>query len=234
MEILRKKLNTNNFNYKRSSDNTIKISVENKELTQLQIENLKLDNEIKRKELEKLDLELLKEYGDLTDDKLKDSTNLVVKNYKISWRKSNLFRKLNNYPKVDSIEVQRLKDKSPVGPPRKIARNNFQDFILKSDDLPNLVTENAIIDVISPAIKSGNFRWKGFYNNEIINFEMSHDQFKNHVLRGDIHFSNTFSIKVDMTQLRKIDNDGNIKATNTLVNRVTATIENGIEKEFAG
>ncbi len=146
-----------------------RFPAENKELTHLQIENLKLDNEIKRKELEKLNLGSLQEDKDLTDDKLKDSINLVVKNYKISWRKSNLFKKLNSYPKVDSIEIQRFKDKSPVGPPRKISRNSFQEFILKSDDLPNLESENVLIDVISPAIKSGNFKWKGFYNNEIIN-----------------------------------------------------------------
>ncbi len=37
-----------------------RFPVENKELTQLQIENLKLDNEIKRKELEKLNLDFYK------------------------------------------------------------------------------------------------------------------------------------------------------------------------------
>lgn len=211
-----------------------RFPVENEKLTELQIENLKLDNEIKRKELEKLNIELLQEHQDLTDEKLKDSINLVVKNYKISWRKSNLYRKLNNYAKIDSIEIQRFKNKIPVGPPRKVLKDSFQKFILKSDDLPNLETENAIIDVISPAIKSGKFRWKGFYNNEIINFEMNHYQFKTHVLRGNVHFSNTFSIKVDMTQIRKIDQEGNVKVTNTIVNRVIATIENGIEEEFIG
>jgi hypothetical protein len=216
---------------------TIVISrfpVENKELNKLQIENLKLDNEIKRTQLEKLNLDSLKEDKDLTVDKLKDSTNLVIKNYKTSWRKSNLFKKLNSYPKVDYIEIQRFKNKSPVGPPRKIPKNSFQKFILKSDDLPNLELENAIIDVISPAIKSGNFKWKGFYDKEIINFEMNHSQFKTHVLRGNVHFSNTFSIKVDMTQIRKIDQDGNVKVTNTIINRVITTIENGIESEFIG
>ncbi len=61
---------------------------------------------------------------------------------------------------------------------------------------------------------------------------MNHDQFKTDVLRGNVHFSNKFSVKVDMTQIRKIDQDGNIKATNTIVKRVIATIENGVEKEF--
>ncbi|MFD2323607.1 hypothetical protein [Mucilaginibacter galii] len=211
-----------------------RFPVENKELNRLQIENLKLDNEIKRQQLEKLNLDSLKEDKDLTDDKLKDSTNLVIKNYKISWRKSNLFKKLNSYPKVDFIEIQRFKNKSPVGPPRKIPKDNFQKFILNSDDLPDLELEKATIDVISPAIKSGKFMWKGFYGNEIINFEMNDSKFKTHVIKGNVHFSNTFSIKVDMNQIRKIDQNGNVKVTNTIINRVVATIENGIESEFLG
>lgn len=209
-----------------------RFPVENEELTELQIENLKLDNELKRKELEKLNLEFIQEENGLNEEILKDSVELVNKNYKVVWRKSNLYKKLKNYPKVDSIEIQRLEDKILIGPPRKILKNNFSKFILRSDDLPDLNNETGTIDVISPAIKSGKFRWKGFYLKEIITFEMNHHSFKSHVLRGDVHFSNTFSIEVEMTQKRKIDPEGNVKVTNTIVNRVVATIENGKRVEF--
>jgi hypothetical protein len=209
-----------------------RFPVENEKLTELQIENLRLDNEIKRKELEKLKLEFLYEDGDLDENKLKDSVDLVVKNYKIAWRKSNLFKKLQNYHKVDSIEVQRFRDENPVGPSRNIPRRDFPKFILRSDDLPDLHVEAAIIDVISPAIKPGNFRWKGFYQKEIITFEMEDRAFRSHVLQGDIHFSNTFSIEVEMIQKRKIDQDGGIKITNTIVSRVIATVESGNRTEF--
>jgi hypothetical protein len=209
-----------------------RFPVKNEELDELQIENLKLDNEIKRLELEKLNLEFLKNDDDLDENKLIDSIELVVRNYKTSWRKSNLFRKINGYSKIDSIEIQRLRDKDPVGPPRKIPRSEFRKYILKSDSLPQLSVENAIIDVIAPAIKSGKFKWKGFYNKEIITFEMNHHKFKTHVLRGDVHFSNTFSIEVDMIQDRKIDQDGNVIVINSKVDRVIATIENGERKEF--
>lgn len=209
-----------------------RFPVENEELTQLQIENLKLDNEIKRKELEKLNLEFLNEEKPLNDTVVKDTVELVQKNYKVSWRKSNLFKKLQNYHKVDYLEIQRFKDKEPVGPPRKISRANFSKFILKSDELPGLEIADATIDVISPAIKSGRFRWKGFYKNEIITFEMNDYEFKNHVLRGDIHFSNAFSIEVEMSQKRKIDQEGNIKVTLTTVHKVKVTIENGERTEL--
>lgn len=205
-----------------------RFPVKNKELNELQLENLRLDNQIKKKELEKLNLEFLQNKTDLTEDKLKESVNLVVKNYKTSWRKSNFFKKLQNYSKVQSIEIQRIKDKIPVGPPRKISKSSFSNFILNSDDLPEINNREAIIDVISPAIKSGNFRWKGFYNKDIITFEMKHEAFKLLVLNGDVRFSNRFSIEVNMTQKRKIDQDGNIKVTNTIVHNVTASVEQGI------
>ena len=209
-----------------------RFPVENKELTKLQIENLQLDNEIKRKELEKLNLEFIQDDSELDQQKVIDSVELVNKNYKISWRKSNLYKKLNSYPKVDSVEVIRYEDKEPIGNPRKIPKREFSKFILSSDDLPKLETENAIIDVISPAIKRGKFRWKGFYNNEIITFIMDDFQFKSQVLNGDIHFSNKFSIEVEMTQNRKINQDGEIRITNSTVNRVIASIENGNRIEY--
>ena len=209
-----------------------RFPVENKELTNLQIENLKLDNEIKRKELEKLNLDFIQEGSELDQQKVVDSVELVNKNYKVSWRKSNLYKKLNNYKRIDSVEVRRYEEKEPVGNPRKIPRREFSKFILRSDELPKLELENATIDVISPAIKRGKFRWKGFYNNEIIDFLMDDIEFKSQVLRGDIHFSNRFSIEVEMTQDRKINQEGNIIVTNSIVKRVIASIDQGERIEY--
>jgi len=209
-----------------------RFPAENKQLTKLQIENLKLDNEIKRKELEKLNLEFIHDDTELDQQKVVDSVELINKNYKVSWRKSNLYKKLNNYQKIDSVEVHRFEEDEPIGKPRKVPRKQFSKFILSSDELPKLELENAVIDVISPAIKRGKFRWKGFYNNEIINFLMDDVQFKTQVMNGDIHFSNKFSIEVEMTQNRKINQDGEIKTTHSVVNRVIASIEDGKRIEY--
>lgn len=204
-----------------------RFPAENKELTKLQIENLKLDNELKRKELEKLNLDFIQDSDQIEQKTLIDSIELLKKNYKISWRKSNLYKKLEKYNKIDSVEVVRFRRDKPVGKPRNVPRKKFTKFILTSDELPVLNVENVIIDVISPALKSGNFRWKGFYNREIINFLMDDNDFKSKVLNGEVHFSNKFSIEVLMTQNRKIDQDGNIKVTNSIVNKVISSMEDG-------
>jgi len=56
--------------------------------------------------------------------------------------------------------------------------------------------------------------------------------FKTQVLNGGINFSNKFSIEVEMTQSRKINQDGEIKVSNSIVNRVIASIENGKRIEY--
>jgi hypothetical protein len=201
-----------------------RIPIENHELTKLQIENLILDNEIKKKELEKLNLEFLDENA-INKNTIKDSVEFVNKNYRIAWRKSNFYKKLNNYPKINSIEVQRLEENIPVGKPRKTLKNEFSKYILLNDNLPDSEFEKAIIDVISPTLKRGNFKWKGFYENVIINFKMNDISFREKVLNGEIHFSNKFSIEVKMSQERKINQDGNIVVTNTFVHKVFASFE---------
>lgn len=209
-----------------------RFPVENQELTKLQIENLKLDNEIKKKELEKLNLEFLDE-NDINKKIISDAVELVNKNYRIAWRKSNFYKKLNNYPKIDSLEIQRFDEKLSVGKPRKTKKSEFSRFILLNDNLPNLEFERVTIDVISPTLKSGKFKWKGFYNKEIINFSMEDIGFKEKVLNGRIHFSNKFSIEVQMTQERKINQDGNILVTNTIVHKVLASIEGEKRIEYS-
>jgi hypothetical protein len=201
-----------------------RFPVENKELTTLQIENLELDNELKRMEIEKLNLDRLQDSDELDQEIVADSLEIVNKNYKISWRKSNLYKKIDSYPKIDSIEVVRLQDGKPVGSPRTVQKNDFSKFTLRTDELPKLELEKARIDVIAPAIKR-KFRWKGFYNEEIVNFLMEDFDFSNKVFNGQIHFSNHYAIEAEMTQDRKINHDGNIVVSNSIVHRVFASIE---------
>lgn len=201
-----------------------RFPVVNEELNALQIENLQLDNELKRIELDKLKLEDLKEDSILTHKTVSDSINTVNKNYKISWRRSNLYKKLDGYPKVSHIDVSRLQDNEQVGSVRTVQKNEFSKFILRTDELPSLKLERATIDVAAPAIKR-KFRWKGFYNEVVINFLIEDFEFNNKVFSGQMHFSNRYSIEVEMTLERKINQEGNIVITNAVVHKVFAAIE---------
>lgn len=199
-----------------------RIPVENKELVKLQIENLELDNELKRQELKKIKNGIRTD-EELTDEIVERVLEILDKDYKIIWHKSNFYKKLNFYPKVTKLSTQRLNERNePVEKEKTVVREHFGKFILRSDTFPPNIDEEATIDIISPVLKKGNFTWKGFYKGDIINFEMNDQSFKNSVLNKEIEFINGTAIKCVLQQNRKIDEVGLVKV---IQNKVLTVIE---------
>ncbi|MBB6324992.1 hypothetical protein FHS59_000607 [Algoriphagus iocasae] len=199
-----------------------RVPVENKELVKLQMENLELDNELKRQELKKIKNEIRSE-EELTDDIVERVLEILDKDYKIIWHKSNFYKKLNFYPKVTKLTTQRLNERNePLEKERTVERRQFGNFILRSNTFPPNIDEEALIDIISPVLKKGNFNWKGFYKGDIINFEMNDQTFKNSVLNKEIEFINGTAIKCVLHQNRKIDETGLVKVVQ---NKVITVIE---------
>ena len=205
-----------------------RLPVENKKLTKLQIENLKLDNKLKRKELAELNLKSKVE-DELNEDLIVKVVELILRNYKIVWRRSNFYKKLSQYKKVYKISNHRLLNGEIVGNEREITKNEFYTFVLSSDELPKNEIDEAIIDLISPVLKSGNFYWKGFYNNDIINFQMIDPNFKVMVQHGQIPLNNKVILSTILIQDQKIDENGEIKITKCSVPLVIKYSVNGTE-----
>jgi hypothetical protein len=202
-----------------------RIPVENKELIKLQIENLQFDNELKRQQLKKIKQEV-KSDEELTEEVVDKVIEILDKDYKIAWHKSNFYKKLNLYPKVSKLSTQRLNEyNQPIEDEKSVERWQFSKFILRSDSFPSNIDEEAVIDIISPVLKKGNFSWKGFYKGEIINFEMSDIDFKNSVLNKEIEFINGTAIKCILHQNRKIDETGLIKIVQSKALTVFEIIE---------
>ncbi len=196
-----------------------RVPVENKKLTQLQIENLELENELKKAELKELHLKSVKE-DDIDDELIRKVVEYLAYNYKITWRKSNFYKKVAAYRRIDKISTQRLYDNEPIGSDRIVSRGQFHNFILLTDELPDAKVKEVKIDLISAVLKSGNFFWKGFVDNEIINFEMRDNLFKTMIQNGEIPLNNKVVINTLLTQNRKIDDEGHVKTTKNIVTLV--------------
>ncbi len=144
-----------------------RFPVENRELVRLQIENLQLDNELKRRELLEIKNEVETD-EDLTDEIVERVLNKLETNYKLIWHKSNYYKKLTYYPKIIQVSTQRLDIyDNPVDEEKNVLRPDFSKFILRSDQLPPNLDEEALIDIISPVLKTGNFNWKGFIKEKL-------------------------------------------------------------------
>lgn len=205
-----------------------RIPVENKKLTKLQIENLKLDNELKKTELRELKLKAKNE-NEIDEELIKKVVELLLIDYKIIWRRSNFYKKMTFYKRIYKISSRRLFNGEEVGHEREISQNEFYNFVLLSDVLPKNEIEEAVIDLISPVLKTGNFFWKGFYNNDIVNFQMTDPNFKLMVQHGQIPLNNKVILNTVLVQDQKIDENGEVKVTKCAVTLVIKYSVNGTE-----
>lgn len=192
--------------------------IENKKLTQLQIENLELDNQLKREELRKLGIKNI----DVVDDsKLKQIIDFLLTNYKIIWRRSNFFKKMTQYRKINKISFRKLLNFNKVDEEQTVLRlGDFENFILFNEEIPDVLDKEEFIDVISPVLKRGRFRWKGFWDNQIIDFHVEDEYFMNLIYDGKIRLNNKVKLKVKLNYSRKIDDNGKIKITKYYVSKI--------------
>lgn len=182
----------------------------NIEEKRLNIEAQKLNIAILQKELE---------------DKKVNSTNIniekieyvITNNIKILKHKSNFYKALNNYSKVKKISTVRIDDlNKPLDEPIIVERKDFDKFILESDSLEPLPDDNAKIEIISPVLKKGKYKWKGIYDKlgTVIEFSMKDKEFKENVVEEGIPFKNGTVIDCVVEIERKIDDLGNVFNSN--------------------
>ena len=191
----------------------------------LESENEELENELNRLQIEetKLNIEKLrkeiKEAEPSTESASKATTHLS-KNLKIIKRKSNFYSALSGYPDVSQIGINILNNNFvPTGDEKKVTRKDFRKFILSSNKLKAEELE-AEIDIVSPVLKEGKYKWKGIYNEQPISFEMLDLAFKDMVLMDNIPFQHGTSILAVLRISRELDEVGDVKITGYAVTTV--------------
>lgn len=180
------------------------------------------DKELKELEKEKLKLEI---------KKLKQETDknyqLLNHNISIKKRKSNFYESLEKCNKVAQVSFSMENGlKELVAEEKFVSRKTFKEFILVSDDLKPLEIENAVIEIISPVLKKGTYKWMGIYNGSTVQFNMKSTEFKTLVQSGSIEFKNGSSINCFLQIRRKVDNEGLEKIVGYDVLRVNHYFEN--------
>lgn len=198
------------------------------EMEALEKEIKKLTIEEKKLNIEKLKVELEKKTASEVDREiLNKAVKVIDKNLKVVKRRSNLYSLLSNEKTIDKVGFT-LSD-SDSGEyfidERQISRESFTKFIIQSDVLRADVDENAVIEIISPVLKEGRFKWKGVYDESVISFGMNDADFKEDVLLENVAFKHGSSIRCVLRKSREIDEVGDIKITGYSVTTVIEVIE---------
>lgn len=201
---------------------TVLLTAPIAKITEKAIDKLFEDTELNDLQKEKLRLEIKK----LRDDS-QNNIEAIDFNSVIKKKKSNFYETLEKYPKVQKVSYKISDDlKKNQTQDLIIERTKFRNYILTSDELKPIEIENAIIEIISPVLKKGRYKWTGYYKRDIIHFSMKSNEFKTLVQTGNIEFKNGSSINCHLIINRKIDNEGIEKIYNYEVIRVNEYFEN--------
>lgn len=193
--------------------------------------HLTRDFEMEKLEKEKIELEIQKlrhEINEIDNEQqseevLQSVVNIFTQDLKIIKHRSNYYEHLYGYRKIVSIKSQTIDSEgNRSGTYSLVERNDFEKFILDSDELDSEIDSNAVIEIISPVLKKGNYKWKGTYleNGETINFYMKDKDFKNMIVNEGIAFQNGSQIICELEKNRKINEIGEIQITDYSVTLV--------------
>lgn len=201
-----------------------KLSVEEKKLN---IEAQKINIGLLKKELESKNIRT-------TNINVEKIEYIISNNIKILKHKSNFYKTLYNYPKVKRLSTVKLdENKKQIEEPKFIECIDFEKFILESDSLEPITDDSATIEIISPVLKKGKYKWRGVYNKlaQPIEFSMTDKEFKEDILKDGISFKSGTFIDCILEISRKIDDLGNVFNSNYSVLTVLRQHDEGISIE---
>jgi hypothetical protein len=193
----------------------------NPELEKLQIEESKLH-------IKKLKSDLEKE--DITEQEstliIENLTIIISNSDKVKFHRSNFYSNLLKEDKIEQISTTELDENyKQLSEEKKVIRKDFNKFIIHKVKIDSEYRKEANIEIVSPVLKSGKMKWRGYYDTKPISFNLLDSDFKNSVLNRKISFQNGTSIKCLLEFEKEIDNEGDIKTTEINVYEVTNVIE---------
>ena len=185
-----------------------------KELTELSIEE-------KRLQIEKLKKELREAVPDSEGVVREKAVELLRRDPKIVVRRSNFYKYLLDRKSVEFIGFTPLNSNLlPAEPEKRIPHSEFGRFVLTSHSIKPITVEDAKIEIVSPVLREGNYRWKGIYDGQTIGFTMQDSAFQYLVLREEITFQHGTFLECVLNIQRKLDEVGEVEITGYVVTTV--------------
>lgn len=182
-----------------------------KELTELSIEEKKLQIEKLRKEL--------REAGPKSEGTVRENAvELLQRDPKIVVRRSNFYKYLLDRENVEFIGFTPLNSNLlPTEPERRVPHSEFGRYVLTSHSIKPITIEDAKIEIVSPVLREGNYKWKGIYDGQTIGFTMQDSDFQYLVLREEVTFQHGTFLECVLNIHRKLDEVGEVEITGHVV-----------------
>lgn len=158
-------------------------------------------------------------------ENMQETIKKIYKSNKLKKQKSNFFKALKKENKIQNVEVllsntTTKKEKSFAN----IARSDFDNYILESDDLDSVIDNNAVIKVIAPVLVGAKYSWRGIYekDNCTHEFAMLDKTFRKGVEEG-LPFQNGTQLICELEICRKLNDAGDVVSYKYKINKVHST-----------
>lgn len=211
-------------------------------VTGVTVHNLTSDDELDELQKQKVRLEIKKLERELNEatrlsmsiDTTKAAETIGSSSFKVVKHKSNFYKTLANYPKVTQVSFSRLSsDNEEVSTPKVVHKQDFGQYILDTDELPSVIDEQAEIEIISPVLKPGPYKWKGYYTalGETVDFYMKDEDFKSEIQRKGVAFRSGTRIDCILEISRKVTETGEVINSSYSVSTVVTVRDSHISIE---
>ena len=162
-----------------------------RELANLQKESLRLEIQEKKLNIIKLKKEIELGQPEVIGSISEDLIFILNNQYRVIRPRSDFYKNLDGYPKIMKISGQQLDiNNEPLSEPEVVKKEHFKNFILSTDELPPEIDESAIMEVVSPVLKKGKYKWKGIYDGKSMDFYMKDKDFRESIFRQQVSFTN--------------------------------------------
>jgi len=145
-------------------------------------DNLTKNPELEKSQLEESKLNIKKLKRDLEQDDITEKeSSIIIENLtiiitntdKIKFHRSNFYSNLLKENKIEQISTTELDENyKPISEEKKVSRKDFHKFIVHKVKIDSEFVEEANIEIVSPVLKSGKIKWRGFYDSKPISFNL--------------------------------------------------------------
>lgn len=151
--------------------------------------------------------------------KPEDVIPALVGQRKIVRHRSKFYELLLEYDRVSKVGFAQahfpLQDQEVV-----VTRQQFVNYVVTLDALPPSSLTMAQMEIVSPVLRRGNYKWRGILGKKVIPFEILDDDFLTKVANRKIKFQSGTTLICDIEVQPKEDEAGEVASSSYTVVRV--------------
>lgn len=142
--------------------------------------------------------------------KLEDILPALTTNRRLIKLRSQFYENLLSYEKVAAVGFASMH--KPTKEQQKIVpRSEFASYVINLSELEPEQFENVEIEIVSPVLKRGSFKWRGIFEKRSISFEVLDEAFLTRVMSKKVKFQNGTTLQCDLKVFLRENEAGDVE-----------------------